>query len=314
MSIISNLIRKSKQIDGPLNILSFFYDGKFDIELLGTGHHFYGLLDHSAYQWPGFQNAMYSNLHILESPNDIGSIDFDLILFNNRHVHHQFFGLCRQLHVPCLIVDHDMNNQNAFNRTKNKQFIRFPHVSTSQLVKSQYESDEVINYGIDVKNWEHDKEIDILCTISLQHDIGFCNEIKKQFPSAIFIGHNPNVPYAGLVETYEDYKNLFKRTKLFVNLSPQLNLNHDLLFALNNKVPIITMDLPIYDGILTEDNSIKVNHPDEIFSKIKQLAFDKALYNKISNFTTDLSQFSKAEFLSKWNEVLVKHASRVYIE
>lgn len=34
MSIISNLIRKSKTIDGPLNILSFFYDGKFDIDLL----------------------------------------------------------------------------------------------------------------------------------------------------------------------------------------------------------------------------------------------------------------------------------------
>lgn len=86
------------------------------------------------------------------------------------------------------------------------------------------------------------------------------------------------------------------------------------MFALNNKIPIITLDLPIYKDILTDDNSIKVNDSEQLFSKIKQLSFDKTLYNKISNFTTDLNQFSKADFVNRWKEVLVKHASRVYIE
>lgn len=314
MSIISNLIRKSKTIDGPLNILSFFYDGKFDIDLLETGHEFYGLLEHSSYQWPGYKSAMYPNLHILENPNEINITDFDLVIFNNRYAHAQFFGICRQLHIPGLIIDHDMNMQNAFNRIKNKQFTTLPHISTNDFIKKQYGAEESINYGIDPKNWEHEKDIDILCMVSLQTDIALAHQLKKQFPSASFIGHNPNIPYAGLVENYEEYKDLFKRARVFVNLSNQVNLNYDILFALNNKIPIITLDLPIYKDILTDDNSIKVNDSEQLFSKIKQLSFDKTLYNKISNFTTDLNQFSKADFVNRWKEVLVKHASRVYIE
>lgn len=315
MSIISNLIRKTKKKTGPLNILTFFYDGKFDIELLQTGHEFYGYLQQSAYQWPGYKNAMYRNLHILQEDNEFNNIDFDLVLFNSRHAHHQFFPIAKQLHLPALIIDHDVNLQNAFMRSKNKQFTPFPHISTSEVVKAQYEAENYINYGIDKKNWAYEKDIDILCTVSNQHDLSLVMEIKRQFPSSVFIGHNPNVPFAGLVETYEDYKNLFKRSRVFVNISPQLNLNYDILFALNNSVPIITQKNKVYDGLLEEGiNSIQVGSQEELISKIKELSFNKALYNKISNFSTNLDGFSQDNFLTRWNDVFTQNASRIYIE
>jgi len=316
MSIISNLVRKATKKDGKLNILTFFYDGKFDVELLQTGHDFYGCLDMSAYQWPGFMKAEYKNLHIFRDLNEVHHVDIDLVIFNSRHAHNQFFQICRQLHAPGLIIDHDQNNQNAFFREKNKQLTPFPHISTSEYVQQQYESDTCINYGIVPKNWESEKDIDILCTVSLQHDMGLINLIKQNFPSAVFIGHHPNLPYAGQVETFEDYKGLFRRARLFVNTAPQADINYDILYALNNSVPIVTYGWPIYQGLLEQNlNCIQVTTQEEIISKIKELSFDKALYNKISNFKTNLhSKFSQPMFINRWREELSKHASRVYIE
>jgi hypothetical protein len=315
MSIISNLIRKTIKQDDKLNILTFFYDGKFDIELLNTGHEFYGCLENSAWQWPGFTKAEYKNLHVLANINEIHNIDLDLILFNSRHAHNQFFSLCRQLHVPALIIDHDQNQQNVYFRAKNKQMTPFPHISTSDYVGGQYDASDVINYGVVSKSWESEKDIDILCTVSMQHDVNLVNTIKQTFPSTTVIGHHPNLPYAGLVDTYEDYKNLFRRARLFVNLAPQTNINYDVLFALNNSLPVITYGWPVYQGLLEQNlNSIQVTSPEELISKIKELSFDKALYNKISNFKTNLSKFSQPMFVKRWDEELRKHASRVYIE
>ncbi len=316
MSIISNLIRKATKKEGKLNILTFFYDGKFDIELLQTGHEFYGCLEMSAYQWPGYVRAEYKNLHVLRDLNEIHNIEVDLVIFNNRSNHNQFFPICRQLHAPGLIIDHDLNNQNAFFRSKNKQYTPYPHISTSEYVQKQYESDTCINYGVVPKNWESDKDIDILCMASLQHDAGLLNLIKQNFPSAVFIGHHPHLPYVGQVETFEDYKGLFRRARLFVNISPQTDINHDILYALNNGVPIITYGLPIYQGLLEQNrNCIQISSPEEIISKIKELSFDKALYNKISNSKTNLhDKFSQSIFIERWKEELSKHASRVYIE
>ncbi len=315
MSVISNLVRKATNKEEKLNILSFFYDGKFDIELLKTGHHFYGILESSAYQWPGFMKAEYKNLHIFRDLNEVHHVDIDLVIFNSRHAHNQFFQICRQLHAPGLIIDHDQNNQNAFFREKNKQLTPFPHISTSKYVSSQYDCGLYISNGVEPKNWEMDKDIDILCTASLQHDHNLINNIRQNFPTAVFIGHNPNLPFVGQVETYDNYKELFKRCRVFVNISPQMNINHEVLFALNNKVPIITPKMAIYNGLLQDKvNCLEVTSPDDIISKIKELSFDKALYNKISNFTTDLSDFSETVFIDRWKEELSKHASRVYIE
>jgi hypothetical protein len=315
MSTISNLVRKATKQNGKLNILTFFYDGKFDVELLQTGHEFYGCLEHSAWQWPGYTNAQYKNLHVLRDISEINNVDVDLVIFNSRERQNQFFGICRQLHAPGLIIDHDTNHQNAFFRAKNKQFTPFPNISTSEHVQQQYGSDICINYRVVPKAWESQKDIDILCTVSLQHDMGLINTIKQNFPSAVFIGHHPNLPYAAQVETFEDYKGLFRRARLFVNIAPQEDINHDILYALNNSVPIVTYERPVYKGLLEQNvNAIQVSSPEEIISKIKELSFDKSLYNKISNYKTNLTKFDQSIFLRRWREELGKHASRVYIE
>ena len=313
MSIISNLIRKSTKHEGPLNILSFFYDGRFDIELLKTGHHFYGVIN-TSYPWPGFNNAPYKNLHILNNLNEINNIDCDLILFNNRNSQQQFFGMCRNLHVPGLIIDHDISIHNKFFLNQIKQQSPLDCVSTSEPVQNQFGHQININYGIEQKAGEYEKDIDILISGNFsEQDLFIIHTIKQRFPSLQVVGHNPSLPYGFTVDNYENYKDLFKRSKIFLNLALQGNISYEILWCLQYKTAIVTCQTEAYSSILKDqENCIIINGLDNIINSVQNLAHNRNLFNKITNHNTDLSKFNQNNFLQQWKNLLEGYRYKVY--
>jgi hypothetical protein len=315
MSIISNLIRKAVKKDGPLNILTFFYDGRFDIELLKTGHHFYGCLQHSAFPWPGFERAEYKNLHILNDIAEANNIGLDLVLFNSRMAHQQFFQFAKSLHLPSLIIDHDFNQHNSFILEQIKAQTSLPSISCLDEIKNQFNSQETIYYGIEKKIGEYEKDIDILmCGNFAEGDIFAVHNLKMRFPTLKLVGQNPTIPYSELVSTYEDYKNLFKRTKVFLNLLAQPNISYEILWALQYKAAIVSSDLPQYKGLLENKvNALLVNKAEQVHTVIQNIVHDKKLYEKLTTHQTDLSKFDDESFVNKWNNRLETFRYQTYI-
>lgn len=314
MSIISNLIRKSIKKDPPFNILSFFYDGKFDVELLKTGHQFYGCVENSAYQWPGYDEARYENLHILPHLAHANTVDIDFVIFNHRMVHGQFFDICRQLHAPGLIIDHDLNTQNSFQLAKNKQATPFMSVSCSEVVQKQYDSVKNIYYGLEDNVVQSVKDIDILiCGSFTEQDSFIINAIKQKFPTLVVVGHNQKLPYSITVQNFEEYKRLFQRANIFINLTAQMNINYDILFALKNRVPVVSNHIATYGDLLNNNNASIANSIENIIPQVSNLVYNKQAYQNIANYQTDLDKFNINTFVTEWNNVFLDMANKVFV-
>ncbi len=268
----------------------------------------------TAYPVPCFQKAEYPNLRILENLSQINNLDLDLVIFNSREMHHPHFNLPRVLHVPALIIDHDINATNDFFLKQIKAQTPYPTVSTNEFVRKQFDCVKNINYGIEQKRGEYTKDIDILvCGNFPDTDIFFLNSLKQAFPGLKLIGHNPNAPYSESVETFEDYKGLFKRTNVFLNLALQKNIQYEILWALQNNCAIISHITPVYDGLLNKENCTAINTSDEVLSSLKNLANNKATFKKMTSYTTNLDAFNMDNFVSEWKELLETYRYKVYI-
>jgi hypothetical protein len=315
MSLINQLYYSSIEKSGPLNIFSFFYDGKFDIELLRTGHNFYGLLEHSMYPWPGFKNRNFPNLHFLNNINDIKDVPLDLIIFNSRQKYEQFINtnhnISKGLHVPTLILDHDYIGANSFFIKKHLESIKSPSIATSAIIQKQLKCADLIEYHIDEKHGEHTKDIDILiCGYFSEGDFGTLFALKQNFPTLKLISLNNKIPFAEMVETYEDYKNLFKRAHIFVNLSPQTNLNYDLIWALQNKCAIISTDIASHRDLLIHNTNSKiVSNLDGVIVEIKNLVNNAQEMKKLTSYSVDFSEFNT---IDKWKEVFHRYTGIYY--
>lgn len=308
MSIINQLIYSSVKQPEKLNILSFFYDGKFDVELLKTGHNFYGVLDSTMYPWPGYRNADYPNLKLLPNINDIRNINFDLILFNSRQKHEQFFPLTKSLHVNGLIVDHDYIPTSSFFIKKHLEQFKLPSISTSDTVKNQFKNNTNIFYNIDQNIGEFDKDIDILIVGKFNEShFQWLGQLKQKFPNLKLVGHNPTVPFSETVETYQDYKNLFRRTRIFVNLPMQQNLSHELLWALQSNCAIISTSIPVYSEILNKDNCINITDVKDIETQINNLLHNPKRLKEATEYTVDLSKFHN-NFIEDWTNTFKQYA------
>ncbi len=315
MSIINQLVYNSKPQPEKLNILSLFYNGVFDISLLDTGHNFYGAIDTSAYPFPAIKQHQAPNLFVLQNINQARNIPLDLILFNSRERHEQFFQLCRSLHVPGLIVDHNHINTNNYFIKKHLEQFRIPCVSTSDSTKQQFGGDNIF-YHIEDYCGEFEKDIDILIVGSFPETVyPLLINIKNKFPTLKLVGNNPKLQFSEHVETYNDYRNLFKRSKLFVNLLNlvgQTNIPHELFWALKSKCPIISLETLSYTEILNKDNSIVISDIENLIPSIYTLSSNKKKYGELVNHTTDLNKFNNPNFIEDWDTIFKKYSGVYY--
>ncbi len=266
------------------------------------------------YPIPGIKGIEYSNLRVINNLNQLHGLDLDMIIFNNREAHHQFFGLSKSLHLPCLVIDHDISQHNDFILNQIRAQTPFQSISCSSPVQKQYHSLENINYGIEQIYGEYDKDIDILiCGTFSDQDLFIINTLKKQFPTLRVFGQNPKLSYSEVADTYEDYKNLFKRAKVFLNLSVQSNISYEMLLALNSKCAIITNNFPVYRDLLNKDNAIILDNIEQVIPAIQNLINNKQAYQKYTSYKVDLSGYNSIEFIEKWKTVLESYRYKVYM-
>lgn len=309
MSIIGNLVKKTKTSNRPLEILSFFYDGKFDIELLKTGHNFYGTLDFSAYAWPAYENKTFKNLKFIV-PQEYGIRNFDFLIINHRERQRQYLNLARQLHLPALIIDHDTSQLNTYQLYETQ--LPFNSISTNGATQQLY-NNKLIDYGVEEFIGAYDKDIDILiCGNFAQNDYGFIHHLKTAFPQLKVVGYN-QLPYSETVSSYSEYKNLFKRTNIFINLTSQLNTNYELLWAMTYKCHIISNKVPAYNNIAGTENINFTENIDDVLKTIKNIIYNPQLKSKTIDYPLDFSKYSEVNFINSWKAELENYRNKVYI-
>lgn len=315
MSIISNLIRKTVNKDRPLDILTLFYDGRFDIELLKTGHNFYGVLDTSAYPWPGYSHVDYPNLHMMNSESELFTREFDLMLLHSRDKHSRFSGMPHQLHIPAIQIDHDILQVNPYHLRQSIDTMPFESVGCGEKVSKLYRTKYNIEYGLDNTEGQYEKDIDILiCGTFANQDAYFINQLKKEFNTLLVCGRpNEFIPYAQEFQTYEEYKNLFKRAKLLINLPSQANINYEILWALKYGCLIVSPPLPAYNVLEHNKNCLIAGNLNEIAIHVRNLILNPALRQNLLKFSTNLSVFDEQTFVESWNELFEEYRNKVFI-
>lgn len=307
MNILQNLVNKSIKSDRKLNILTFLYNGKFDRDLLLTGHNFYGIANSSYQGWLPIKN-MDDNLTLLPKPEDIQNLNnIDLVLFNNR-LHEEVFSLCKQQHIPGLIIDHQLCEDNPYIAQKLKQNNLFESVACSPTLQQELNSTYCIPYGINEYSGEYEKDIDILISGNFTASDSYAIKIIKQkFPTTRLIGHNPHILFSETPQTFNDYINIFKRTKLFVNLRNKNSQNnyYDLLLAAKYNCSIVTYKTKLYSTIFDQSQVSYYDKPSSLLP---------AIYNKVPSPNYQLSglYISKAEFIERWNKLLETYRYKVY--
>src|SRR5690606_14722220 len=118
------------------------------------------------------------------------------------------------------------------------------------------------------------------------------------------VGHNPSLPYGFTVDNYENYKDLFKRSKVFLNLALQGNISYEILWCLQYRTAIVTCQTEAYASILKDqENCMIINGLDNIINAVQNLAHNRNLFNKITNHNIDLNKFNQDNFLQQWKNL-----------
>jgi len=314
MNTISSILRRAIKNDKPANVLTFFYNGRFDIELAKTGHQFYGILNLSCYDWPAIKKIQADNLHYI-LPEHVHDIDYDLILINHRTQNQDTIRqICTGLQVPTLMIDHDYNIENAYTIFTKRQSTPFTSISTLDVIAKQMGSNYTIPYGIQ-KLEPKEKDIDVLVTGSfLKEDYHVLNNIAQKFKNCRIVGKNPGFEKSEHIDSYEEYLDLFARSKIYVNLATQFNIPHDLLWAYGSGCAVVTTTTVVTQEFLKHGvNCLTEGSFEGINGMIDTLLKDdKQRQSLVSNSSELLTQFDYNKFLQSWTDIINDYRYRPF--
>ena len=314
MNTVSSILQRATKTDKPANVLTFFYNGRFDVELAKTGHRFYGTPEISCYDWPAIKEIKVDNLYSIPT-NSIYDINYDLILVNHRTQNQKAIRqICSALQVPTLIVDHDFNIENPYTIFTKRKQSPFTSIGTLDMISKQMGCNYTIPYGIE-KLEPKEKDIDVLVTGSfLQADYHILNNIAQKFKNCKIVGKNPGFDKSESVDTYEEYLDLFARSKIYVNLATQFNIPHELLWAYGGDCAIVTTTTAVTQqflepnvNCLTEGSFEGINHMVETLLKN-----DKQREALVANSHSLLEQFDHNKFLQHWTDIINDYRYRPF--
>jgi len=231
MSIIKNLLYKKIKINRKPRALCFFFDGKFDSEFAQTlDIELFGNEDLSVYRWD--KNLKNKNITIIRK-EEIYQYPYDFIIFNSFSVfENHIMNLPKSLHIPSVVFQHEDLAMTNFHLKQKLAQARTELVITKDKL-----------YGIENKT-DIKKDIDILVAGLFQPaDYPLIDKIKKQIPNLLVIGNNPGLSYSVPISDYNSYKELFYRSKIFINLTTQKSVNYEVLWALSGGAKVIGFKL-----------------------------------------------------------------------
>ena len=323
MTAIRNCVRKSMKPDGPAKILSFFWDGNFDLHLTNTGHEFYGIPTTAALGWkPRVPEEDYhKNLTLL--PASFGSskhaLEFDFILCNERIKGYDLAkNFSHALHVPLVIVDHGAPLK------------QFSATDTQVLKESRWAVGYVGCNEVAVKEWEDDILIEeCVCHIEpaeerpinvllagkfIEHEHGIVNSIASGIENCLIKGENEGLSedFASWEETATD----FSESKIFVHLSTNMTVPRTLKLAMEAGCAIITTRTTPIDALLKHDESaIFIKNADEIVPAVKGLLSHDSKRIELGEAAKKISRqrFGIDKFTASWSQFIEQIRSEIYL-
>lgn len=298
MSIIKNIVYKKKYLPGNKpKALCFFFDGKFDNEFAEINDiELYGNEELSVYKWD--KNLRNKNI-VLFKKEDLEKYSYDFIIFNSINTFEKhILSLPRHLHVPAVIFQHEDHGMTNFHlQEKLKTF------------KVDFLQD--VPYAINPPKKDVDKDIDILIAGMFQEqDYKIIDRIKQEIPNLIVIGNNPGLSYSVPMSNYESYKELFYRTKIYINLTTQRSINYEALWALSGNAKVIGFKLKELEKI--QQYMILCENMESLINSAKREISNLNNSTISNNKEKILKQFSIEDMKKLGNLCIEKYCNKVF--
>jgi glycosyltransferase involved in cell wall biosynthesis len=308
MSAIRNLTHKSyiSDTDRPANILCLPFDGYFEYWLAKiTGHNIYCCIKQSYLRWPPtpridnvkWLNALpgYKGYHYI----------FDFILCNDRFNQYEIAKkLSHSLLLPILLVDHIVPTD-KISTVENYALKSTRHINYSVAVTPEafnhWGNDELILPYIDIPSHiDDDRTIDLLVGGYFQpNEYNIVRQLTNNITNSHIIG--PNKDLSSECMTWDEFNQLFLKSKIFVNLSTSHSLTPYLLQAIASGCTIISNDIPVVKNLLG-DNAYYISNIDETLNLIKRILTNPFTSN---NQNVDMAKKYFNNF-HNWNTVIKK--------
>lgn len=244
---VSSILRAALEDREKLNVLCFFLDGRFEQELIDTGHNIYGCKQ-------SFLAISADPAGLKYIPASTSQIDpdilFDLVLFNHMEIQAEKAAkLSKLFHIPMLGIQHFLPASHL-KYTKDL-------VCIDESIRDKFNDGcgEVIHYGVkDTGESTSARDIDVLIHGTfLPKDFSILHHISEMQFKVEIHGNNPGFSHD------IDYKTLtekLKRTKIFINLSTHTGVPYSALIAMMNGCAILTNKNEITPHIFNDKCSI----------------------------------------------------------
>lgn len=305
MGIVSTIYNRTVNTDKPAKVLCFPHNGHFDMSLLDTGHDFYFVRNSSACMWPRFEKHGAPNFHIIDDTQIHQG--FDVVIFNSRQNQKALIDrYAYELQIPSIVVDHIPVNLNPY---LTKQLYNSQPFTSIQCYEGKTDIRQIL-YTVAPNDYTNAtvKDIDVLFTNTITRDkVSIVQTILGQYPVEFFgnpFAEAPNLKPKS-TDTYQDYKNLFARAKIFIHLPSHLGFSHELIWALNYGCWILGLS----DASVTQD--IK-NHPLYISATADLASSIKQLLSKSPPSAPLLYNNDYNQYIKEWKDLISEHQKRVY--
>lgn len=312
MSTISNLINKKISFHNKeASCFSLIYDGRFDSELAKTGLKIYACKKYSQEQEHNINNQpydfVYNNINFIDE-SEIADHNYDFILCNNIITQfNQAHQLSQILHIPVLVVSHEKYHETHYHLQKRLQELNANIVFTN---KNDKYKDPII-YGTE-KLENVDKDIDIMLDGQFQSkDYHILKFLKQAIPNLTVVGNNKGLSCSYLPANYNEYRNMFARCKVYINLPTQHHINYQTLWAMSNGAYIVSLDGEAIKSLNAKDIQI-FKQPSEIPGIVNNLSYRDL--TKLTNNEFVNEEFSLANFRNEWTNKIIEFSQKVYIK
>jgi len=300
---VSNVLRAALDKREQLNVLCFFLDGRFEQELIDTGHNIYGCEE----SFLGDGKRAEGLKYIPRSASKIDKdIVFDLIVYNHfetQAIKAQTIG--NLYHVPVLGIQHFLPSA----QIHPKQELVF----MDEAIKEQFSVDgDVIHYGVkDSGESTVERETDVLIHGTfLQKDYGVLKHISEmQFTTEIY-GNNPG--FSKDID-YDTLTDRLKRTKIFINLSTHAGVPYSALLAMMNGCAIVSNRNEITPSLFSEEFTVFCKNLSGFAPNINEMLNGdwEGMGKKARNYALQKHNYDNSVAL--WKQKLETKAKEVFI-
>lgn len=317
---LTGIVRSiNRNIDEPLNILSGPTHAAVDCNLARTGHNFYYMRHETFVPWKLNQKPLPKNCILFD--NIMPDMEFDLIIGQNIFSQMQIFRqIQQQYQVPLIRLEHTTTMDTVWSDKKIKalgvDLQGDVNVFITDYSRRAWGFDEtnslVIRHGIDLKEFDggwtgQDKRILTIANDYANRDyfLGFqlYKAITQQLPVNP-VGDTPG--FSKPTTSFEELKNHYKNSAVFLNTSLRSPIPHSLLEAAAMGMPIVsTNNCAISELIEHNVNGLLTNDPNEMRQYLVQLLQNPDLGKKLGQAArkTIKEKFTISKFVERWNAV-----------